>query len=825
MPVIHPTVGHALLAATAAPGLEICKPPPPVPRNPDGSIDTKAFLNQPAPAFHPLAGTLPPELVGRGFIRATDCRATRGTRYDNITEAQACGFAVFKDNPWCDCAKGAILLTDDKGDYYLREDPCLLGFGRSELKVYDLDGNVICTIIVPYPDIPNPQLPPAQPGSDPGAGLPFGHPNVRSPGGGGGRPPISVGGFNVGDIANFIEGLGGGTDLSGLIRVAAALVFAAGNINGSVSDLAPGITSGLAPGFDGLASALDSLSPGLGTRVAAALDDHGSKAKTASQEYAAFHWGMAEEATAPIFNRLVDTAGNTLHKLGDTYKHALDALIKAMLDLFRDDIEAHAPVHPGNVDKVAAAALRSALTAGSTAQLAGMALELLHPIKSMGVQQAIGVLASFAGFEEIIKPFFGATLRYGMGLPAEHRAAALFRSVLPPPELVRELAAIGVLDPNKYIERLELAGYPEPYPGLLNDIRFTPPNARFLAQLLDGSETDRAWLARAFGRLGFSPENIDRGVRAAELKTTAPGRGRLVSTLLDAYKKGRLSSDELDAGLEGAALSVTHRAYYRRVAELERRGDRMELIATEVITAYRGDVVGVPVVKQMLSALGFTEDEINVRVTAADLRRGVKQVQDEVKVTEAEIRTLKSKGLTLATRQLRAGFLDVPTFVRVMGNMGYTEQFALTAADAALLQGKIKTTKGEPAIGSGALEEATAKVAELVAAEVTAKRMDRLSALVSLRGVCLPHDLASTIVDLADAIAGPEHRPGDYGLPAGGSGGGAFGLISETVLGGLAGVKSVTDLVATILQSLGLPGRDRTALVKLLRDLQDLFHR
>ncbi len=823
--MIHPSVAHALLAATAVPGLEICKPPPPIPRNPDGTIDTKAFLNQPAPAFHPLTGALPPELAGHGFIRATDCRATRGTKYDNITEAQACGLTVFKDNPWCDCAKGGILLTDDKGDYYLREDPCLLGFGRSELKVYDLEGNVICTIFVATPDLPNPQLPPAQPGQDPGAGLPFGHPNVRSPGGGGGRPPISVGGLNVGDIANFIEGLGGGTDLSGLIRVAAALVFAASGINSTLGDVAPGLTAGLAPGFQGLSSALDDLSPGLGGRLASALDDHATRGQTATERANAFLLGAAPGAVNPIFQALVDSAGNTLHRLGDAYKGALDTLIGRMLDLFRDEIEAHAPVHPGNVDKVAAGALRAALTAGSAAQLAGMALELLHPIKSMGVQQAIGVLASFAGFDEIIKPFFGATLRYGMGLPAEHRAAAHFRSVLPPIETARELAAIGLLDPNKYIERLELAGYPEPYPGLLNDIRFTPPNARFLAQLLDGSETDRGWLARQFGRLGFSPENIDRGVRAAELKTTAPGRGKVVAALIAGHTKGRISDAELDAGLEGAGLSVTHRAYYRRAADIERRGDRMEVIATEVVTSYRNDTVGVAAVKQLLSALGFSEDEITVRVTAADLRKGAKQVQDEVKATEAEIRALKSKGVTLASRQLRAGFLDRPTFVRVLGNMGYAQQFAEATADAALLQGKIKTTAAEPAIGTGALEEVTAKVAELVAAEVAAKRMDRLSALVSLRAVGLPQDLASTLIDLADAIAGPAHRPGDYGLPAGGAGGGAFGLIAQAVAGGLGGVRSVSDLVGTILTSLGLPGRDRAALSRLIRDLQDLFGR
>src|SRR5260370_15996359 len=109
-----------------------------------------------------------------------------------------------------------------------------------------------------------------------------------------------------------------------------------------------------------------------------------------------------------------------------------------------------------------------------------------------------------------------------MGQPTEHRAAAHFRSTLPPIEVVRELAAIGELDPNKYIERLEFAGYPEPYPGLLNDIRFTPPNARFLAQLLDGSETDKAWLTDQFRRLGVSPRDITPRPPTLAPKTPPP---------------------------------------------------------------------------------------------------------------------------------------------------------------------------------------------------------------------------------------------------------------------------------------------------------------
>src|SRR5260370_32679237 len=100
----------------------------------------------------------------------------------------------------------------------------------------------------------------------------------------------------------------------------------------------------------------------------------------------------------------------------------------------------------------------------------------------------------------------------------------------------------------------------------------------------------------------------------------------------------------------------------------------------------------------------------------------------------------------------------------------------------ALGRGRAKRAKAEAAIGDGALEEGNAKIAALLAQEVALKRAARLDVLTQMRVLGLPQDLASELVDLAEAIAGPSHRPGDYGFPTGGGKGGAF----EAVIGALA---------------------------------------
>ncbi len=823
-PVTYATPLAAYVAAHAQPTAGTCDFPGSrtVVADPRAAIQARGV---PDVVLDQLVYGLPPELVGRGLVPAREWQRTHGNPNSKKASGSLfCTHAFFTLNPYVDPDRGAVLARAADGAYYLAVHPCLVGFDVNPWPRVELDGTPICDFYQAlrlqddslqdlYTEPPNPL---GAFGADP-----FGAARRQA---GTSLGSISIGGVNLGDVAKLLGGAGENLDLSGLINVLAALVVQGGNIRGALSDIPSSLGLELGPALLALRDALGDRLPGLGNRLAQALDSAaGVQADTARDSTAAS--AAAQVAAAPgWFQALVDTAGTVLAKLADVYKLALDTLIGDVLRLFRDDIEAAAPVTAASVDKVAAAALRSALTAGSAAQLAGMGLELLHPLKQMGVQQAIGVLSQFAGFSEIAKPFFSATLRYGLGLPAEHRAAAHFRSVLPPLAEVREAAAAGIVDISKYHDRLVLAGYPDPFPAAFTDLLYTPPPARMLATLLDGSESDRPWLARKFRRLGFSPEDTERATAAAELKTTQPGRSRLVSVLLDQYQHGRLERDDLAAGLTAAGLSATHRAYYLRAADLERRGYRMELVATETLYQLRADLAGPATVRQLLAAIGFSDDEATVRIIAADLRRGVKQVGDEVKTIETEIRQLKAEGLRNATRQLRAGFLQLEQFLAVGQGMGYTRPYLENAAELALLQGPPSSTDAAPAIGLGALEETRRRIAELVAAEVTARRTDRLAAFVSLRTLGLPDDLATTLVGLAEAIAGPTARAGEYGMPAGGVVGGAFGAIEQIVLGGLGELKAPGDVVAELLKRLGLPGRDRSALVRLIRDVRDLFH-
>jgi hypothetical protein len=790
--------------------------------------DTRATLEArrvPKVTLDELAYGLPPELNGRGLIPAREWPKTHNNPNDKKAAGSLfCNASFYQINPYVDPARGAALFRDGRGKYYFGEHPCMVGYDKNPWARWDIDGGHICDLYqsIRLPDstlqdlLPPTIDPLAQFGNSPMATLD----RVRR----GAQPGLSIAGVNLQDVLSVVNTLTGGgsssVDLQGVLAILAALVSQGGRIRDSLTD----IPAQLVPGFLNIGDIINDRLPGLGLRLANALADQTAAARATAGDQSAVWAAVAAAAMPQMFGSLAGAVGGILPKLADVYKSALDALIGGVLALFRDDIEASAPVTPANVHKVAAAALRSALTAGSVAQLAGMGLELLHPLKQMGVQQAIGVIAEFAGFGEIAKPYFGATLRYGIGLPAEHRAAAHFRSVLPPVGDVKVLAAKGIIGADKYRDRLILAGYPDPFPEAMLADLYTELSPRALSAFTDGSEADRPWLAAKLRYAGLSPEDTDKVVTALEKKATQPGRTRLTAVLLDDYKQGRLAGEELDTGLQGAGLSPTHRRVWRQVADLERRSYRMELIAAEVLNQYKNDLVGPEAARQLLTALGFAADEVTARLTVGDLKRGLKQVQDEDKAIEAEIRQLKARGLANATRQLRAGFLPLEQFLAVGQGMGYDRAYLQNAAELAYLQGPPSSTNTAPAIGLGALKETQGRLAALIAEQVKLKRTDRVSALVALLQFGFPQDLGELLVAVGEAIAGPTPFAGEFGMPSVDGKADLFTTVAREVTAGLEAIKSPADtIVAQIVQRLGLPSRDRAALTRLIRDVRDLF--
>ena len=149
----------------------------------------------------------------REYLKTHPLKST--TREENIF----CTIDLLKDVPpsdkpvpigqlpdstrYMDQQTGRVLVTLASGQVVEYEHPCLVGFGRPEYRAFDLDGNYVCSKYGVGNHIKDPDLP-----------QPFQ-----------GRGGITFAGFNLDDLNRLLGSSGGSPDLSGVVRLLAALVL------------------------------------------------------------------------------------------------------------------------------------------------------------------------------------------------------------------------------------------------------------------------------------------------------------------------------------------------------------------------------------------------------------------------------------------------------------------------------------------------------------------------------------------------------------------------------------------------------------------------
>ena len=300
-----------------------------------------------------VTGDLPTEATGLGLVRAQAWRAAHPITFGNLIENQFCSFTFYKDNPWVDGPHGRVLWRAGDGSLLLLEQYCLRGFGAPELKAYDLAGAYVCSVFPSNPTIKPPDLPKATPGNDP-VGQPFGGTGIprRAPRG---IPagPVSIAGFNLGDVGQLAQAFGGSADLAPIVAAVAALVLAASGIGNKLDGLPSGLGDVFAPGFKDLATSFDSIAPGFGTLFDQAVAGQGSAADDRLQKVVSTAVVQALTTINPAFGALAGAGVETLKSLPEHALKFIEDLVKRLLDLYRSRLEGVGDIDAGNVDQVA----------------------------------------------------------------------------------------------------------------------------------------------------------------------------------------------------------------------------------------------------------------------------------------------------------------------------------------------------------------------------------------------------------------------------------------------------------------------------------------
>jgi hypothetical protein len=858
---------------------EILPPPPPPP--PDlppplpaaSSAGLACAATSSAPGFWPPA---PPwdetALRKRGYVRFQEWMPDGAlwAHPMNRLENAYCSLGVRKDNPWVDVFLGAVLDLKDPCAAKKVESPCMVGWGHPSYKVWTIEEGAARGTRLPDlvsgptpPDNPYAGWSPCDPtssacyGGDPGSAT-----GGLTGGSGVGGILSSIGG----DLGALLQVLGLGKGVASdiaLVRAVLAVVLAAGKVGDSVAGLPEGVGARLGAHLDslgtafssnagaigGLGQSLDStlldgflprlgdlLPPVLGPLVNAATSLGDATLNGASGPLVAF-----VASAEPVIAGVAAAVKKVLGPMIADVEKLVQTFMANGLKLFTDRIEKFgAPVGgavtvgidpskawslPGNVVtpdtvyQLAGDVLADAVVAGTAAQGGAALLELIHPLKNMGLAQFVGFIASFAGFDEIIKPYLDPTLHYALNVPARQHAAWKWQTELPDARRAKELAASGLLLTDDYASTLRFHGFPTWYIAKELDDLYHHLRPTDLARALDASEADAAWLVAKLRRFGLSPDDAAILGKALELKATQPGRTKLATAAFDAFKKGQIDDAQLEDALTGADLSATHRSYWRKAATLERRGVVMEKVAADVLTQYRNGLVSRLEAAQELHALGFTDADVTLRVLVTDLQRLEVQLKADARTLTQALHAAQVQGQKDVTRQLKAGLITDDQFVSYMVAFGYSPTYAQAAADVAHLGPPIKPNAGEALVGLDALEATRKQIAGYMAQQVTTGVVDKLAALAILVELGMPSDLASILVDVASVLAGQSPAAAALGIPGAVSLGSGFATIAGAIVRALESGQPLVAVLDSIFGALGIRGLARQELDALVREL------
>lgn len=607
----------------------------------------------------------------------------------------------------------------------------------------------------PWEQISGTSPPPGfQPGEDPrgpGAGVPF-IPRTLEP-----ELPFGL-----------PFGLGDGEGVEALLPMLANLVFAILNVSGSVKGAGFQLSSQLAPALQQLAQEQGGTSNVLRDILTFITGTPGERAVVGARVGATAEGQALLRILEGIFERIRELAKGLIAPLYEGLIEGADALVGKISDLYVGSIDEAVEPEGKNLNRVAGQALTNALAAGLSAQLSAQLLEVVHPLKSLGLHQISAFIADFGGFGDIASSLRSPTLFHALRQPAERRAAAKFRTNLPSAGDLRGEFAKRKVPASRYAERLRLDGMPEWWVEFAVRNPWRDPGMRDIASVLDLGSFDAEWVAAKMRDQGFDDRDTEQLTEAVMFAGTSPGRVRLRREGRLAFTAGVISLEEFDELLQLAIPREVTRRWYIDATLLQRRRRHVELIARAVLRQYREDLLSEEAARQLLESIRLTPEEVTLRLVETGLDRSAKLLNDEKRDAEATIRQVKSEATRNLERQFRAGFLTREEAGFWLVEMGYSEIWARLILDNASLMGAPTSRDGGIPMGAGAFEEA----AKVIQTDTRALVRDRIltpeAAVHLLEEFGLSRELAEEIVAVARGLGIPvPDFPGGPVVPEG----------------------------------------------------------
>jgi hypothetical protein len=261
----------------------------------------------------------------------------------------------------------------------------------------------------------------------------------------------------------------------------------------------------------------------------------------------------------------------------------------------------------------------------NAAYVAITALELLHPLKQVGLLRMIDASRALLGADVlgrlIATTIFGAFYT----LPLRYEMQAFFRPQIPDTRRADQMLFEGNISQAEWRQIYAFHGWKEQHINAWYRTMFLEPSDRMIIGMIEGGEVDLDFLQKVLGQRGYDLETAAHIMRYGTKKSLSDEIAANISEIQSDLYAGQIdlseASQELTAlGIKGSQLEFRIRSMKRR---LERKdvNDKIEILTAQA----KAEELTVAAYEGALRALGLREPRIRALVEKEETRRKPKK--------------------------------------------------------------------------------------------------------------------------------------------------------------------------------------------------------
>jgi len=253
--------------------------------------------------------------------------------------------------------------------------------------------------------------------------------------------------------------------------------------------------------------------------------------------------------------------------------------------------------------------------------IAAQAIELIHPIKHMGIVQTVTSLLDSLGVRQFAFGAYALLIAGAIEKPVRQGLAFRYRPELPSLLQADTMYFQQQLTIEAWRRIYGLHGWPETMITAWYNSFWAEPSDRMIVAMIEGGEIELPWLQNKLERRHYRPEDAARIMRYGTRKALADEIKADISEIEGEVSDGILDESQAEAELQEDG--VTGKELEFRMKRIRRRILRRDIkdktaILTAQVKAYEIDV---PTYERELIALGLKTPRVRSLVEKEETRR------------------------------------------------------------------------------------------------------------------------------------------------------------------------------------------------------------